>query len=105
MIHLAIFASLAACLCFGAVLFGQIRRIDSIEDRLAYSFGRVEDHFERIDRNDNINLRDMSKLDKRLKQLERATERVTACSVAEFSPGDVHPFAPDAFVSTTDCLA
>lgn len=105
MIHLAIFASLATCLCFGAVLMGQIRRIDSIEDRLAYSFRRVESSVDKLKENEQHNLRDVSKLDKRLKQLERTSERVTASNVAAFVPGDVHPFAPDAFVSTTDVLA
>lgn len=105
MIHLAIFASLATCLCFGAVLMGQIRRIDSIEDRLALSFSQLDDQILMLTSNQEIDLRDMSKLDKRLKQLERNSERVTACNVAAFVPGDVHPFAPDAFVSTTDVIA
>lgn len=105
MIHLAIFASLAACLCFGAVLLGQIRRIDSIEDRLAYSFSKLDDRILMLNAIEDMQNSDVSKLHQRLKQLERATERVTACSVAEFAPGDVHPFAPDAFVSTTDVLA
>ena len=104
MIHLAIFAALAACLCFGAVLMGQIRRIDSIENKqkeLRHLDVKVK-VFNAIQEMQNS---DVAKLHKRLQQLERATERVTACSVAEFSPGDVHPFAPDAFVSTTDVFA
>lgn len=44
----------------------------------------------------------MSKLDKRIQQLEGVSERLTAANANAFVPGDVHPFAPDAFVSTAD---
>lgn len=91
---IAFYCVLSFCLfCIWAALAVQIRRIDRIEHRNNINCSRLKFQFDLIQ-----TIRDDAG------RLERSDDAKRPPFTTSGSPGDVHPFCPDAFITTKDLL-
>lgn len=88
MLNYGIIGLMLSVACYGIVMWIQICRIDRLESQLAFTRHKYDFWIRAI--REEIGHQEIIPREKRLP------------ADPEFSLGDAHPFAPDAFVTTTD---